>query len=592
MQLARLASSLYVCLIALAGISSAQQTVNLKKRLFQAPGNLEAYRVSPLLRRNSASSHFLIQFSAPPSSDQVQELRRRGARITSYVPDAAFMVSSPDHSSWDGLGLEYVGRMDALDKLSPQLSERLTLEETEMFVIVELHNDGDMDEARQLVLERSLKIIERDNLLPYTLLVQGPLGKLMRLPDWDEVAYVFPASDELINGEPVIACGGPIVEELPIAQYVKVGTGWPHTAGSPLALDYVFGTLTTQLPAGTVKAEIVRAMNEWGRVANIRFTQGTSATRPRTINMFFGSRSHGDAYPFDGPGGVLGHTFYPAPGNSEPIAGDMHLDADEVWRVGASIDLYSVSLHELGHALGLGHSDLPSAVMYPYYKMSTKLSADDIAGIQALYGPPSAGPQGGGPPAPAPSPTPSPLAIDVASPATNSVTTATSVSAAGTASGGTGTLVITWANNRGGSGTASGAANWTIASVALASGANQITITVTDSTRATAVKTVVVTRNTSPTQLDKIAPTVQILSPGTATYATSSASITLSGTASDNVGVIAVRWTNTFGGEGSASGTATWQASNIPLLVGTNKITVIAFDAAGNSGAKQITVVR
>jgi hypothetical protein len=594
MQLARLASSLYVCLIALAGISSAQQTVNLKKRLFQAPGNLEAHRGSPLLRRNSASSHFLIQFSAPPSSDQVQELRRRGARITSYVPDTGLMVSSPDNTSWDGLGLEYVGRMDALDKLSPQLSERVTLEETEMYVIVEFHNDVDMDEARQLVLERSLTIIERDNLLPYTLLVKGPLGNLMRLPDWDEVAYVFPASPELINGEPVIACGGPIIEEATIAQYVKVGSGWPRTgaAGSPLALDYVFGTLTTQLPAGTVKAEIVRALNEWVRVANVKFSQGTSATSPRTINMFFGSRSHGDAYPFDGPGGVLGHTFYPAPGNSEPIAGDMHLDADEVWRVGASIDLYSVTLHELGHALGLGHSDLPSAVMYPYYKMSTKLSADDIAGIQALYGPPSAGPQGAGTPALAPSPTPSPLAIDVASPATNSVTTATSVSAAGTASGGTGTLVITWANNRGGSGTASGAANWTIASVALASGANQITITVTDSTRATAVKTVVVTRNDSSTQPDRIAPTVQILSPGTATYATSSASITLSGIASDNVGVVVVRWTNTFGGEGSASGTASWQASNIPLLVGTNKITVTAFDAAGNSGARQITVVR
>jgi Matrixin/Glucodextranase, domain B len=589
MQLVRLVSWLYVCLIALAGISSAQQTVNLKKRLFRAPGNLDAYRVSPLLRRNSASSHFLIQFSAPPSSDQVQELRRRGARITSYIPDGGLMVSSPDNSSWDGLGLEYVGRMDALDKLSPQLSERLTLEETEMFVIVEFHNDVDMDEARQLVLERGLKIIERDNLLPYTLLVQGPLAKLMRLPDWDEVAYVFPASPELINGEPVIACGGPITEEAPIAQYVKIGAGWPRTgpAGSPLALDYVFGTLTTQLAAGTVKAEIVRALNEWVRVANIKFSQGQSATGARTINMFFGSRSHGDPYAFDGPGGVLGHTFYPAPGNSEPIAGDMHLDADEIWRVGASIDLYSVTLHELGHALGLGHSDLPSAVMYPYYKMSRTLSADDIAGIQALYGPPTAG-QGGGTPAPAPSP----LAIAVSSPASGSTTTATTVSVTGTASGGTGTLVVTWANNRGGSGTASGTANWSIASVALGSGTNQITITVTDGTNATAAKTVVVTRNDPPAQLDKIGPTVQITSPGAATYATSAASITLSGTASDDVGVVAVRWSNTFGGGAAASGTANWQASNIALLVGTNKITVTAFDAAGNSGTKLITVTR
>ena len=37
------------------------------------------------------------------------------------------------------------------------------------------------------------------------------------------MAYVVPASDELIHGEPVIACSGPITEEAPIAQYVKVG---------------------------------------------------------------------------------------------------------------------------------------------------------------------------------------------------------------------------------------------------------------------------------------------------------------------------------------------------------------------------------
>ena len=41
-----------------------------------------------------------------------------------------------------------------------------------------------------------------------------------------------------------------------------------------------------------------------------------------------------------------------------------------------------------------------------------------------------------------------------------------------------------------------------------------------------------------------------------------------------------------------ASGTMNWQLPNIPLLVGNNKITVTAFDAAGNFGARTITVVR
>ena len=123
-------------------------------------------------------------------------------------------------------------------------------------------------------------------------------------------------------------------------------------------------------------------------------------------------------------------------------------------------------------------------------------------------------------------------------------------------------------------------------------GANHITFTVTDGAGKTASQTVLVTRNDPPQQTDRIAPTLQILSPGSTLISTSAAAFSLSGTAADNVGVVAVRWTNTYGGGGAASGTANWQAANIPLLVGTNKITVTAFDAAGNSAGKTITVVR
>ncbi len=72
---------------------------------------------------------------------------------------------------------------------------------------------------------------------------------------------------------------------------------------------------------------------------------------------------------------------------------------------------------------------------------------------------------------------------------------------------------------------------------------------------------------------------------------TSAASITISGTARDNVGVTAVKWTDSFGDGGAASGTASWSVS-VPLLTGNNAITIRAFDAAGNSGWRTITVVR
>src|SRR5439155_18377421 len=132
----------------------------------------------------------------------------------------------------------------------------------------------------------------------------------------------------------------------------------------------------------------------------------------RTVYIKFASGAHGDPYPFDGPGGTLAHTFYPVPVNSESIVGDMHLDADERWHAGGDVDIYSVALHEAGHAIGLTHSDKPGDVMYPYYRRGMSLSANDIGAAQALYGAPNDVSEGGKP-APVTSAQPSPLRLTI-----------------------------------------------------------------------------------------------------------------------------------------------------------------------------------
>ena len=90
---------------------------------------------------------------------------------------------------------------------------------------------------------------------------------------------------------------------------------------------------------------------------------------------------------------------------------------------------------------------------------------------------------------------------------------------------------------------------------------------------------------------DSLPPTVAITSPtlGPA-YTTTGTSLTLQGTASDNVGVTQVAWANSRGGSGTATGTSNWTAAGIGLRLGSNTLSVTAWDGTGNTGTATLTV--
>ena len=91
-----------------------------------------------------------------------------------------------------------------------------------------------------------------------------------------------------------------------------------------------------------------------------------------------------------------------------------------------------------------------------------------------------------------------------------------------------------------------------------------------------------------PGTADTAPPSISLTSPS-ANYTTASSSVTLTGTASDNVGVSSVSWSNDRGGSGTASGTTSWSAS-VVLQNGTNVLIVTAKDAAGNIKTAGLTV--
>ncbi|XP_076878095.1 matrix metalloproteinase-17b [Brachyhypopomus gauderio] len=149
---------------------------------------------------------------------------------------------------------------------------------------------------------------------------------------------------------------------------------------------------SSALPREMFRSLVFYALRVWAEPTPLEFHE-VGGPKGADFQIDFLHGSHDDGYPFDGAGGAVGHAFFP----SDPDrAGEIHLDADEEWafRQPASegTDLFTVLVHELGHALGLSHSSARRSVMRPYYQgplgdpLHFSLGPPDTEHITALYG--------------------------------------------------------------------------------------------------------------------------------------------------------------------------------------------------------------
>ena len=169
-------------------------------------------------------------------------------------------------------------------------------------------------------------------------------------------------------------------------------------------LTYYLASGPAEISPGVVRQTFANAFERWAAVTSLTFKE---VGNPQQADMVlgFGAGSHCDLYhtagaacrkdsPFDGRGGVLAHCYFP-PGAGGATAGDGHFDSDEYWSAdpvaGDSnvVRLLEVATHEIGHGLGLFHSQDTNSIMFPSYdpqRVKTQLGTSDINAIQLLYG--------------------------------------------------------------------------------------------------------------------------------------------------------------------------------------------------------------
>lgn len=160
---------------------------------------------------------------------------------------------------------------------------------------------------------------------------------------------------------------------------------WNHRgkapSGTPVPLDYVFER-PENLPAlarnmGRVVAEAAAIWNRTGLV-DIRESGSRDGSDPAAKIRILVAPAEGAAFiPWDGE---LAHTIR--------AAGEIRIVLNPLipFESGGGVPLLPTILHELGHALGLGHSPDPGCVMYGGAgRAYIDLKPPDMAGLRSLY---------------------------------------------------------------------------------------------------------------------------------------------------------------------------------------------------------------
>lgn len=207
--------------------------------------------------------------------------------------------------------------------------------------------------------------------------------------------------------------------------YTFEGPQWPN--GSTVVMQLSLGNPGRTLSDGNTSwnAAAAPALDMWNRVlggmqyGKVMNSPASVSSGDRVNSMAFSSTVFGESFGSN----TLAVTYYHYSGSTMSEA-DILYNTAQQWdsyrgnlKYGSNryaiADIQRVTLHESGHALGLGHPDevgqTVTAIMNAAISNQYTLANDDISGGQALYGPNNS-------PTPTPPPTPTPVPTPTVTP--------------------------------------------------------------------------------------------------------------------------------------------------------------------------------
>lgn len=147
---------------------------------------------------------------------------------------------------------------------------------------------------------------------------------------------------------------------------------------------------------------VIEALSTWEQSGLLPPRLNVEAASGGEAGFYSGETNHNDVivmtdnWPFSPDYSAVTITTYDA-NTGRMLDADVLFDGSRSWNVDgrpsdSEIDLLDTATHEVGHLLGLDHSDLEEATMYAEGHLGVterrSLHADDLEALLAAYGPP------------------------------------------------------------------------------------------------------------------------------------------------------------------------------------------------------------